>query len=204
MCIKIIKEFILECNVPVNEEQIKKLSDFHECLFHENQYVNLISRKSSSEDFWLRHVLDSLLILKKRKFSEETILDFGTGGGLPGIPLKIIFPGIKMYLLDSRERKINAIKKILKKLDLKQCFTITSRIEELDRTWDGYFDVVLSRSVRQERRYKEKMTELTGSGGMVYLYKSMKLDDIKIFSNYEVINVSHPLVGTRNLIEIKL
>jgi 16S rRNA (guanine527-N7)-methyltransferase len=197
-----IKEFLNICEMPVSEDKLEQLAAFQQYLSEANQEVNLISRKASISDIWHQHILDSILIFKKVKFHQETILDFGSGGGLPGIPIKILFPETHMYLLDSRNKKMIAVKKILKKLDLPDCFPITSRLEELDKGWNGYFDVILCRSVRQEEVFKQAMDRLLAKKGKILLYKSHKLDDLAIFPRYKSYDISHPLVGTRKLIEI--
>ncbi|MCF7919331.1 MAG: 16S rRNA (guanine(527)-N(7))-methyltransferase RsmG [Candidatus Cloacimonetes bacterium] len=199
----VIREYLSSCGITGIEEKLEQLTAFQGYLREANEKVNLISRQADAADIWYNHILDSILIIRFVSFSQETILDFGSGGGLPGIPLKILFPETRMYLLDSRNRKMEAVRNILKKLDLTECFPITSRLEELDRSWEGYFDVILSRSVRQERVFKQAMEKLLVRQGKVLLYKSQKLDDLEIFPFYKSYNISHPRVGTRILIEIK-
>jgi 16S rRNA (guanine527-N7)-methyltransferase len=198
-----IEEYLAGCGFNIKESQLEQLAAYQHFLMEANQMVNLISRKASSKDIWLLHILDSLLIIKEITFQKEAILDFGTGGGLPGIPIKILFPETRMYLLDSRNKKMDAIRNILKKLDLPDCFPITSRLEELENSWFGYFDVILSRSVRQKKTYKQAMERLLTTSGRILLYKSHQLDDLVIFPKFTSYDISHPLVGTRKLIEIK-
>ena len=88
--LEIIKDFTEKAGISVSREQLTKLAEFHDILTEENQLVNLISRQSTCEDIWLRHILDSILILQAVKLEKEAVLDFGSGGGLPGIPLKIL------------------------------------------------------------------------------------------------------------------
>lgn len=202
--LKVIEEVTKNAGMDITSVQLEKLLEFKEVLQEENELVNLISRKSTCEDIWLRHILDSILFVRAAKLGCEAVLDFGSGGGLPGIPLKILFPEVKMYLLDSRQKKMASVKKILKKLDLPQCFTITSRIEELDKSWYNYFDIVISRSVRQEERFKEAMQRLLHKNGKVYLFKSQKMEDVELFDKYNIYDVSHPQVGTRKIIEVNM
>lgn len=198
-----VGEFLSRCGFKIKRSQLEQLAAYQQYLSEANQYVNLISRKASLEDIWHLHILDSILIIKEITFQREAILDFGTGGGLPGIPIKILFPETRMYLLDSRSRKMDAIKNIIKKLDLPDCFPITSRLEDLENNWFGYFDVILSRSVRQEKVYKQAIERLLTASGRILLYKSHLLDDLVIYPKYTSYDISHPLVGTRKLIEIK-
>ena len=118
------------------------------------------------------------------------------------IPLKILFPSAEIYLLESRLKKVESMKKFIKKLDLKKCFTIVSRLEEMDENWYGKFDYIVCRSVKILPEYKEKLFKLIKSGGKVILYKSRLLDDVEQFPNKKTYDLSHPEIGTRKIIEI--
>ena len=168
----------------------------------ENRIINLVSRKTNEEDFWTIHFLDSLLPLREYDFSGKKILDFGSGGGLPGIPLKIVFPDAKVYLLESKKKKAESLKKFIKKLDLKECFTIVSRLEDLREEWNNFFDVIVCRSVKILPKFKEKMFRILRESGKIILYKSKMLDDVKIFRNYRIFDVSHSEIGERKIVEI--
>lgn len=206
----LIKDFLEKYGIVCKQEIIEKFKEYHRILFEENSKVNLISRKQTPEDVWVKNIYDSLLIIERYNFNSEVVLDFGTGGGLPGIPLKIVFPDIKMYLLDSKLKKINILKNFIKKLDLKHCYTISLRLEEIDiDKWNGFFDLVLSRSVKIEPDYAHVLLELVKEQGRIFLYKGKKLDDVKSFDSLEGIcqiesfDVSKTIIGTRNLVEIK-
>ncbi len=200
---KIFADFIEEYFPEKSEILLSKFNRFHQYLKEENSKVNLISRKTPSEDYWTLHFLDSILPVKHIDFRRKNILDFGTGGGLPGIPLKIIFQSSIVYLLDSKRKKIRAIENIIKKLDLKKCFTIVSRLEEMEEKWFSKFDVIVCRSVKILPKYKKWMFKLLKNDGEIILYKSRKLDDIKQFSKTKIFDVSHNEIGKRKIIKIK-
>jgi 16S rRNA (guanine527-N7)-methyltransferase len=183
-------------------EKVVKFENYLLLLLDWNKKINLISRKTERDEYWLKHFLDSLLPIEEIDFSNKTILDFGTGGGLPGIPIKLLYPNCKMYLLESRRKKADAVKNIVKVLDAKQCFTIVSRLEEMDENWYGKFDYIVCRSVKILPEYKEKLFKLIKSGGKVILYKSRLLDDVEQFPNKKTYDLSHPEIGTRKIIEI--
>jgi 16S rRNA (guanine527-N7)-methyltransferase len=199
----IFKDF-LKNNYPEKESEVLSLfEEYHDILLELNKSVNLVSRRTLAEDIWTRHFLDSLLPLKFINLSNQKILDFGTGGGMPGIPLKIMFPTSMVYLLDSRRKKIEAVKKMIKKLDLSECFTIVSRLEELKSVWYGFFDVIVCRSVKILPNYKKFLLQLLKEDGEILLYKGKIFEESDIFPRNNLIDISHPAIGERKLIQIK-
>ena len=183
-------------------EKVVKFENYLLLLLDWNKKINLISRKTERDEYWLKHFLDSLLPIEEIDFSNKTILDFGTGGGLPGIPIKLLYPNCKMYLLESRRKKADAVKNIVKVLDAKQCFTIVSRIEDLADEYNNFFDIIVSRSVKILPEYKNKMFKILKKNGRIILYKSKKMEDVEQFSNIKVKNFEISLLGTRNIVII--
>ncbi len=149
-------------------------------LYHDwNSKVNVISRKDI-DHLYERHVLHSLSIAKVVRFKAYTeIIDVGTGGGFPGIPLAIIFPEAKFYLVDSIEKKIKVVKEISKALGLKNLKAEQIRVENVKQS----FDFIVSRAVTNlpdfirlsgYKFHKKSFNEI--SNGILYL-KGGDFDD---------------------------
>jgi len=108
-----------------------------------NAQINVISRKDIDE-LYIKHVLHSLGIAKVIQFKDNTkVLDIGTGGGFPGIPLAILFPNAEFTLVDSIGKKIKVVNEIVDRLSLKNVKTYHQRAEEVE----GQFDFVVTRAV---------------------------------------------------------
>ncbi len=108
-----------------------------------NQKINVVSRKDIDE-LYLRHVLHSVGIAKVQQFKDgSSILDVGTGGGFPGIPLAILFPEVQFTLVDSIGKKIKVVQEVIDGLELDNVKAINSRVEETK----GQYDFIVSRAV---------------------------------------------------------
>ena len=127
----------------LSEIQKNQFDQLGNLYLHWNEQINVISRKDT-ENFYERHVLHSLGIAKLIEFSEGSkILDIGTGGGFPGIPLAILFPDCQFTLVDSIGKKIRIVNEVKNELGLKNVIAIHERAENID----GKFDFIVSRAV---------------------------------------------------------
>lgn len=135
---------IIQENFPfVTEEQLKQFESLLEIYNNWNEKINVISRKDM-ENLFERHILHSLSIAKIISFKPNTkILDVGTGGGFPGIPLAILFPEVDFYLVDSIGKKINVVNAVSQELGLENIRAEQIRAENVK----GYFDFIISRAV---------------------------------------------------------
>lgn len=124
----------------VQKQQFEALQERYEFW---NSRINVISRKDI-ESLYLKHVLHSLAIAKVVSFQpNSSVLDVGTGGGFPGVPLAILFPETQFHLVDSIQKKIKVVNAIKASLDLDNITAKHSRAEQVD----GVFDFIVSRAV---------------------------------------------------------
>ena len=125
-------KLLLKYYPDLSDEQIIKFKKLKELYKDWNLKINVVSRKDIDE-LYLRHVLHSLGIAKIQKFMPGSkILDVGTGGGFPGIPLAILFPDCNFILVDSIKKKIMVVDNVVKELQLNNVTTFCSRVEKLN------------------------------------------------------------------------
>ncbi len=158
-----------------------------EALYHDwNSKINVISRKDIDQ-LYTKHVLHSLAIAKIQKFEPGTyVLDVGTGGGFPGIPLAILFPETRFYLIDVILKKINVVKAVAEALELKNVKAEQMRAENVK----GDFDFIISRAVTnmpdfvswvKDKIKKQQKHEL--KNGILYLKGGNLTEELADFPN---------------------
>lgn len=154
-------------------ENKTKYEEYMKLFLEENSKVNLIS-KNDEKYLWEKHVFDSLAI---KNFFEKfdtskikTLLDIGTGGGFPSIPIAITYPHLKVTALDSIAKKIRAVQTIKDKLNIENLEPICTRVENLD----AKFDMITSRAVSSLKNICEYALPKLKKGGYFVAYKSRK------------------------------
>lgn len=164
-------------------EQFQKL-DF---LYHDwNEKINVISRKDI-DSLYTKHILHSLGIAKIMKFEPgTTVLDVGTGGGFPGIPLAILFPETRFYLIDVIAKKIKVVQGVVDSLELKNVKAEQKRAELVK----GDFDFIVSRAVTNMPDFVswvndkiKKQHKHTLKNGILYLKGGDLAEELKDFPN---------------------
>ncbi|HTF80593.1 MAG TPA: 16S rRNA (guanine(527)-N(7))-methyltransferase RsmG [Cytophagales bacterium] len=136
-------DIILKYFKNLDPEVLNKLGQLHELYKDWNEKINVISRKDI-DNIYEKHILHSLAIAKFTNFKPGTnILDIGTGGGFPGIPLAIMFPEAKFHLVDSIAKKIKVVQGVAEALKLNNVVAEQNRVEDLTRK----YDFIVSRAV---------------------------------------------------------
>ena len=135
----------------LTEKQIRRFSDLQNLYKHWNAQINVISRKDM-DALYINHVLHSLAIAKVIQFEKGTsVLDIGTGGGFPGIPLAILFPETDFLLMDSIGKKIKVVNEVSSAIGLTNVRAINERAENINET----FDFIVSRAVTNMTDFKK-------------------------------------------------
>ena len=187
-------EIIFENFPNLSEDQKRRFEKLEELYKDWNQKINVVSRKDIDE-LYLRHVLHSLGIAKFIQFKEGTsVLDVGTGGGFPGIPLAIFFPEVEFTLVDSIGKKIKVVNEVVEGLQLTNVKTINARVEEIpDR-----FDFIVSRAVAAMPTFvhwvkgkikKESKHDIRN--GILYLKGGDLQDELKEYRNAEIFELTN-------------
>lgn len=145
-----IEEFINETKklgIDVTGEQLEKLEIYCNFLLEYNTHTNLTAIKNR-EEVYLKHFYDSLTLVKSIDLTSiENLLDIGTGAGFPGMVLKIFFPNLQIYLVDSNNKKIKFLNELKEKLNVDKVEVINNRIENITSRFINSIDMVTARAV---------------------------------------------------------
>ena len=192
----------------LSDSQKDKLSQLKKIYDRWNSMINVISRKDM-DNFMVHHVLHSMAIGKVITFLPGTkILDVGTGGGFPGIPLAILFPDSEFTLLDSIEKKIKVVSAVAEELELNNVIPLRKRVEDEKNK----YHFVVSRAVTEFRGFvsmTSKNIDKSGSNslhnGILYLKGGDLSVELSSFENkVTVVNINSffddPYFGTKKIV----
>ncbi len=206
------EEFIIavkELGIELDETKLNKLNKFYELLIEWNEKINL-TRIVEKEDVYLKHFYDSLTIAKVVDLSKkETLCDVGTGAGFPGVVLKIVYPNLKITLVDSLLKRVNYLNTIIEELELDNIHATHSRGEDFKEK----FDVVTARAVANIEKLLGYTMHLVNDNGLLVAMKGNIDEELsesvinKINKKYKIIEINKFLLpkenSNRSLIVIK-
>ena len=186
-------ELILKYFPELTETQINQFEALEGLYRDWNAKINVVSRKDIDE-LYLRHVLHSLAIAKVIQFKDDsTILDVGTGGGFPGVPLAIMFPNCQFHLVDSINKKLKVINAVCEALEITNIKTTHSRVEAIDET----FDFIVSRAVTAMPEFTkwvkgkiEKRQQNDLKNGILYLKGGDLTEELRQYTNVKAFLLS--------------
>lgn len=166
-----LKKALDRIELEINGEQIERLEGFAAFLLEKNRQFNLTAVKTM-EEAAVRHMADSLFLLKCADLKNKRILDVGTGGGFPGMPLKLYDPELDITMLDSTAKRIDFIKEAAARQGI-EAAAVTARAEDAAKgDMRGAFDVVTSRAVAPLNILAELSMAFLKKGGMFMPMKS--------------------------------
>ncbi|MFI8378932.1 16S rRNA (guanine(527)-N(7))-methyltransferase RsmG [Leeuwenhoekiella sp. NPDC079379] len=176
----------------LDENQILQFKKLNELYQDWNLKINVVSRKDIDE-IYLRHVLHSLGIAKIQKFNPgASILDVGTGGGFPGIPLAILFPETQFHLVDSIGKKIKVVEEVSAGLGLTNVKITNDRVENIN----GQYDFIVSRAVAQMETFVHwvkgkiaKKNEHQLKNGILYLKGGDLSEELSLYTTAQVFDL---------------
>ncbi|MCR9264908.1 MAG: 16S rRNA (guanine(527)-N(7))-methyltransferase RsmG [Flavobacteriaceae bacterium] len=186
-------ELIFKYFTTLTDEQKEHFLDL-EALYQDwNKKINVVSRKDIDE-LYLRHVLHSLGIAKIQSFNEGSrILDVGTGGGFPGIPLAILFPEVQFTLVDAIGKKVKVVQEVVEGLGLDNVTAHHTRVEDLD----GQFDFIVSRAVAAMPTFVhwtkgkiKKDSAHARKNGILYLKGGDLEEELKDYKTVQIFDLS--------------
>ena len=167
-------------NSKLSKTAIQRLNDFEQLFKIYNSHTNLVS-KNDEKNLFEKHIYDSLnlsLFIQKYNIQNDArILDIGTGGGFPSIPLSIIYHDMQIYPLDSIAKKIGFIELVQKELRLENLHPVCSRIEDISDNYKESFDIVTSRAVAQLNILLEYSVPFAKVNGYVVTFKSKTTEE---------------------------
>ena len=206
-------EDLNKLNITLSDKQKELLNIYYEFLIEYNTHTNLTSI-TNKEEVYYKHFYDSILLSNVYDLNTcNTLLDIGTGAGFPGVILKILYPNIKLTLLDSNNKKTTFLKELIKKLELDNIEIINARAEEFIKNRREYYDIVTARAVKNLQILIELSIPFVKINGYFIAMKSNYLEELNNSLNgIKLLGAEYEKTyefnlpknyGIRNLIKIK-
>ncbi|MDR1782435.1 MAG: 16S rRNA (guanine(527)-N(7))-methyltransferase RsmG [Bacilli bacterium] len=168
-----------ELNIELSNNQVKQFDDYYHLLITWNEKMNLTAL-TKEEDVYEKHFYDSLLSSKIYDFNNQVICDVGAGAGFPSIPLKIVYPNLKVTIVDSLNKRITFLNVLINELNLTNVDVIAARAEEFALEHREYYDLVIARAVARLNILDELCIPMVKvNGSFISLKGKQALDEIK-------------------------
>lgn len=176
----ILKAALDNIEIQLSEKQYEQLLDYYELLSEKNKVMNLTAI-TEFEEVVEKHFVDSLIFSKKlvEKKHDVSLIDVGTGAGFPGIPIKIVYPSVRVLLLDSLKKRIGFLNEVIEELKLHDIQGIHGRAEDIGRNpqYREQFDYCVSRAVANLAVLAEYCMPFVKVGGYFIPYKSGAVEE---------------------------
>lgn len=165
--------------ISLTEKQMQQLKQYYEMLVEKNKVMNLTAI-TEWDEVVDKHFIDSISLMKAVNLDgKKSVLDLGTGAGFPGIPLKIVFPELKITLLDSLNKRILFLQEVIEKLELQEIEALHGRAEDYAKKpeYREQYDYCVSRAVANLTTLSEYCLPYVKVGGKFISYKSGKVKE---------------------------
>lgn len=160
----------------LSNEQAEQFQQYFKILVEWNKKMNLTAITDEKE-VYLKHFYDSLTIAFDFKFNQQNIVDVGAGAGFPSIPLKIVYPDLKVTIVDSLTKRITFLNHLFKELGLTNCIAVSTRAEDHALENRGKYDIVMARAVAKLNILDELCLPLVKIDGYFLALKGLKAEE---------------------------
>ncbi|MBU1107640.1 MAG: 16S rRNA (guanine(527)-N(7))-methyltransferase RsmG [Candidatus Riflebacteria bacterium] len=202
--IKIVEPFVEKLNLPLNEHQLEQLQLLADLMLQDPMYAS-VSKISDPEEVAIKHFLDSLapLGLASEIWQAKQILDLGTGGGFPCLPLAVALPQSNFVAVDSRQKSVDFVARMAEKAGIKNVSTRHARIEDFgrDTAFRERSDLVICRALSAVRILIEYTLPLIKNGGHALFYKGPKVQQ-ELFEAAKALSVFGVANGEVELLQL--
>lgn len=174
-----LADYLKQNNINFTEKEINQLNQYMELILERNKKINLTAIKDRKE-FVQKHYLDSLLIYNLEEYKNATnVIDIGTGGGFPGIPLAIMSKNKKFTLVDSLNKRLKIIEEFSKEICINNVKVVHGRAEELgqNKNYRAKYDICVSRAVAKVNVLSELCLPFVKKNGYFLAYKGPKVNE---------------------------
>ncbi len=196
-------EYLHKIFPEITQDQISKLKKYVELIVDQNRRVNLISRNDVPR-IWEHHIFPSLVALKVIRITPgSALMDFGSGPGLPGIPIKILRNDLNVILVDSIRKKALFLRKVIEDLNLSDAVTLNSRLNKSNYPsyFENGFDLITARAVDSIENLYPTLQPLLKTGGNILAWKGQTdIPELEVTSrkydfSFEIIQPPQDLIG---------